>query len=175
VKIRRILLGVLATIALVAGIWTVNGTATASDRPGRFVVKGDVQHRLKLRAADLAVLPQQSLQVTFQAGTSTQTHTYTGPLLLDVLNLAVPQFDPTIKNDKLRHYVAVRGSDGYEVVAAWGEFDPGFEGKKMLLATTEDGVSLADAGPRLVVPGDARGGRYVTNVVTVQLASSTHE
>ena len=104
------------------------------------MVKGDVQHHLKLRAADLAILPQQTSQETFQAGATTQTHTYTGLLLLDVLNLATP------------------------------DFDPGFVGKKLLLATTGDRVSLADVGSRLVVPGDARGGRYVTSVVAVVLA-----
>jgi hypothetical protein len=38
-----------------------------------------------------------------------------------------------------------------------------------LLATTQDGVSLADQGPRLVVPGDIAGGRYVTGVVRVRI------
>jgi hypothetical protein len=40
----------------------------------------------------------------------------------------------------------------------------------VLLATTQDGVSLADQGPRLVVPGDTAGGRYVTGVVKVRLS-----
>jgi hypothetical protein len=39
----------------------------------------------------------------------------------------------------------------------------------VLLATSEDGRSLATDGPRLVVPGDIAGGRYVTNVVRVFL------
>src|SRR5262249_6784167 len=31
---------------------------------------------------------------TFLSGTGPQTHTYTGPLLLDVVNLAQPRFNP---------------------------------------------------------------------------------
>jgi hypothetical protein len=148
----------------------VTARASAHDAPGRFVVKGDVEHHLKLHVADLAMLPQQTMTVTFLAGSAPQTHTYTGVLLLDLLNMAGPKFDPAIKNDSLRHSVSVAGSDGYRMVVAWGEFDPNFEAKHILVAETEDGVSLQDAGPRLVVPGDSRGGRYVTNVVTIRLA-----
>jgi hypothetical protein len=39
----------------------------------------------------------------------------------------------------------------------------------ILLAFAEDGESLAAEGPRLVVPGDIRGGRYVFGVETVRL------
>jgi hypothetical protein len=91
------------------------------------------------------------------------------PLLLDVLNLAHPDFDPTIKNDFLAHVVTATGSDGYRATVAWGEFDPGFEAKQILVAITEDGAALGDAGPRLVVPGDMRGGRYVSDVVSLKL------
>jgi hypothetical protein len=56
--------------------------------------------------------------VTFQSGAGPQTHTYTGPVLLDVLNLAKPVFDPNIKNDKLRYAVTETGSDDYQVLVA---------------------------------------------------------
>lgn len=42
--------------------------------------------------------------------------------------------------------------------------------KEVLLATLEDGRSLATDGPRLVVPGDISGGRYVTNANRVFFA-----
>jgi hypothetical protein len=41
---------------------------------------------------------------------------------------------------------------------AWGEIDPDFANKSVLLAVTQDGQSLADTGPRLVVPGDGEAG-----------------
>ncbi len=141
----------------------------AAPKPGRVLITGDVEKRLRLDASDLARLPQQVVTVTFMSGSGAQTRTFTGPLLLDVLNLAQPDFDPAIKGDKLRHYVVATASDGYQAVVAWGEFDPEFGAKKILLAITEDGVSLADAGPRLVVPGDVRGGRYVSNTVSIRL------
>jgi hypothetical protein len=77
--------------------------------------------------------------------------------------------DPAIKNDKLRNYVSVTASDAYQALVAYGEIDPSFENKQVLLAVTQDGASLAGEGPRLVVPGDTAGGRYVTGVVQVRI------
>lgn len=86
----------------------------ASSAGQRVVVQitGVVQDRLRLGVGQLAALPQQTITVTFQSGTGAQTHTYTGPLLLDVLNLAKPVFDPAVKNDRLRYAVTATGSDG---------------------------------------------------------------
>jgi len=49
---------------------------------------------------------------------------------------------------------------------AWGRVRP--EGQQILLAVTQNGASLAQEGPRLVVPGDSSGGRCVTGVSRVQ-------
>jgi len=61
------------------------------------------------------------------------------------------------------------GSDGYQVLVAWGEIDPDFANQDILLAVMQDGASLADQGPRLVVPSDGRGGRYVSGVARIRL------
>lgn len=169
-SMRHLLALVTALSLLGGGAAQAHDTARQADaKPGKVLIAGDVGKRLRLDATELAKLPQQAMTVSFVAGSAYQTHTYTGPLLLDVLNLAKPAFDPAIKNDKLRHYVLATGSDGYQAVVAWGEFDPDFEAKKIVVALTEDGASLADVGPRLVVPGDTRGGRYVSNIVSLKL------
>lgn len=174
---RRIAL-IAITVALVAGVVAATGVAGTGTRevrsvqqgsPGSFEVVGNVKHRLVLNTAVLALLPSQELTVTFLSGSTEETQTFKGPLLTDVLQLAGPQFDPAVKNDKLRHYVFTTGSDGYQALVAYGELDPDFGGKQILLATTQDGQSLADQGPRLVVSGDKRGGRYVSGVVRVRL------
>ncbi|HEV7884689.1 MAG TPA: hypothetical protein VGO81_14050 [Solirubrobacteraceae bacterium] len=137
---------------------------------GSFAVTGDVQQKLRLNVADLAAMPgQRRVDVTFHTGASAEHHVYTGPLLLDVVARAAPRLDPAIKNDKLRHYVSVTASDAYQALVAYGEIDPSFENKQVLLAVTQDGASLAGEGPRLVVPGDTAGGRYVTGVVQVRI------
>jgi hypothetical protein len=176
---RRSRLLAVAFVAIVSALAVSVSGVLARDRPheghralpaGSFRVTGDVEHRLRLSVADLAAMAdQRTVDVTYKAGAGTEHHAFTGPLLLDVLARAVPRFDPAIKNDRLRHYVSVTASDAYQALVAYGEIDPAFENKQVLLATTQDGVSLADQGPRLVVPGDSAGGRYVTGVVNVRL------
>jgi hypothetical protein len=97
------------------------------------------------------------------------TRTFTGPLLIDVLELAEPVFNDKNRNDRLRFYVNFTATDGYQAIVAWGEIDPNFENKEVILAVTEDGVPLDDEGLRLVVPGDIRGGRYVFGIERIRL------
>jgi hypothetical protein len=139
---------------------------------GSVVVRGDVLHRLVLDARDVNTLPRHVVRVTYLAAGTPEHHVFSGPLLIDVIAKADPLFDSAIKNDQLGFYVSVTASDGYRAVVAYGEIDPKFEGKDILLATTEDGRSLGAAGPRLVVPGDKAGGRYVSGVASVELGSA---
>jgi DMSO/TMAO reductase YedYZ molybdopterin-dependent catalytic subunit len=78
---------------------------------------------------------------------------------------------PDRKNDVLRKYVVVTGSDGYQAVLALAEILPDFGGQPVLVAYERDGKALgADQGTaRLVVPRDKRGGRYVSNIVRIEL------
>ncbi|MGH3849844.1 MAG: molybdopterin-dependent oxidoreductase [Pseudonocardiaceae bacterium] len=169
---------VLAATGLTGSVAVADTSASTSvpsqwsstHRPaGSFVVTGAVVRHLRLDVADLRALPSRTVAVTFQADSGVEHHVYVGPRLVDVLAKAGPQFDPTIKNDKLRYFVSVSASDGYRALVAYSEIDPDLEAKNVLLATSEDGRSLDADGPRLVVPGDSHGGRYVTNVVRVFL------
>ncbi|EFC84994.1 hypothetical protein [Parafrankia sp. EUN1f] len=107
--------------------------------------------------------------VSFVSGSGTQTHTYTGAKLVDLITAAVPKFRTEVKNDLLRYAVLVKASDGYESVLSWPEITSGFGGVQALVASTEDGVSLADVGPRLTVPSDTKGGRYVSWITSITL------
>lgn len=142
------------------------------ERPiGSVVITGELEERVFLTFEQFEALPLTShnVSVMFQAGPAVEQHTFTGFLLFDVLNLLKPQFDPDVKNDKLRFYVSATATDDYQAIVAWGEFDPGFENKPILLAVTQDGQSLASQGLRLVVPDDIHGGRYVSLVETIRL------
>jgi len=172
IRFARTVTGLLAaTLLLSIGV----APAAAFPPAGSFVVVGKLQQKLLVSTGDVVAhlaslpLPVKTVSVSFQAGTTMQQHTYTGVLLYDLLNSLGPIFDASVNNDKLRFYVSATGSDGYQVIVAWGEIDPQFENKGVLLAFTEDGQSLAAVGPRLVVPGDIRGGRYVTGVVSIRL------
>ena len=168
---RRLALLVLAMALVVVVPAATSSSRAASGGAASFTVRGAVATPLTLTIHDLRALPQHSETVTFQAGPTVETHTFRGPLLTDVLALAGPQFDPTVKNDLLRFAVAATGSDGYRAIVAYGDIDPSFGATPVLLAIKQDGQLLRTAGPRLVVPGDIKGGRYVSNVVDISLVS----
>ncbi|WP_433237192.1 molybdopterin-dependent oxidoreductase [Streptosporangium sp. CA-135522] len=127
-------------------------------------VRGEVAHPRSFSLARLRGLPQHTVRVGYTTSHGPEKHIFTGPLLASVLALAKPRFDPETKNDPLRFYVTATASDGYRATVAWAELDPGFSGKKVLLAVSQDGEPLDEQGPRLVVPGDVKGGRYVSGV-----------
>ncbi|MGH3719501.1 MAG: hypothetical protein ACRDRI_11830 [Pseudonocardiaceae bacterium] len=167
----------LAVAALTGSVAVADTSAATSPNQqfsiglpaGRFLLIGDVARPRFLDVAGLRAMPSKTVDVTFKGPRGSEHHVYVGPLLVNVIAQSGPQFDPAIKNDKLRHFVSVSATDGYRALVAYGEIDPNFEGKDVLLATSEDGRPLDADGPRLVVPGDISGGRYVTNVNRVFL------
>lgn len=106
-----------------------------------------------LTAAQLAALPAQTLQVSFEAGMAPQTHIEVGPTLATVLLAAHV-------DGGLHTWVAAVGSDSYVATVTPAEAFVG--GKQLLVSLNEDGQGLAQ--PRLVVDGDLKGGRYVSDV-----------
>ncbi|MFB9830704.1 molybdopterin-dependent oxidoreductase [Actinoallomurus acaciae] len=143
-------------------------------RPAQVVVTGQVQHRRAYTVADLRRFPQHTVTVQFGSSTGTEQHTFTGPLLTDVAAAVGPRFDANVKNDQLRFFVAATGADGYRAIVSWGEIDPAFGARQVLVATAQDGAPLDSDGPRLVVPGDAKGGRYVSTVVQLYIGDADH-
>jgi hypothetical protein len=81
--------------------------------------------------------------------------------------------NPTIKNDVLRQYVEAIGSDGYAAIFSLGEIDPMFGGEDDLVAYSDTDGQLGAGGPdgfaRMVVPGDIAGGRYISNLVSLEV------
>ncbi len=127
------------------------------------------------KLADLKVLPKSDVTTDAAAGNGRLgEHNYGGPLLYDMLMAAQPKMDPNLKNDLLRRAVIVTGSDGYKIAISWGEIDPNFAAKKILVAYERDGQPLpeADGFARLIVPGDGAAGRYISNVVKIEVKDS---
>ncbi|MFI6001531.1 molybdopterin-dependent oxidoreductase [Streptomyces sp. NPDC051366] len=134
-------------------------------KPGEVRVGGEVGKPYTLTLSDLRKLPQTSAAVKFTSAKGDQEHTYQGVPLHEVLKAAEPRFDQSKKNGQLRGVVAATGGGDYRAVFAWAELDPGFAKSRILLAVSEDGVPFDDAaGPRLVVPQDTKGGRYVSEL-----------
>jgi hypothetical protein len=84
-------------------------------------------------------------------------------LLSAVLDKVGPRPVPGVKHSELSAGVLVIGADGYRALVSHGEIAPAFANRGVLLALAQGGQPLAR--PRLVVPGDADGGRYVRDVV----------
>jgi hypothetical protein len=125
-----------------------------------------VAHPGAVGTSALAGLKQVTYTGSFDSMSGKQTHRWTGPSLLDVLNQAGITDAPG-KRTHMRHVILARGSDGYAAALAIGEIDPKGEGKQAIIALTQDGKPLR--APRLVVPGDASLTRAVHDVVEIQV------
>jgi hypothetical protein len=142
-------------------VGVTNPAVTVPPSAGALVIN-DGKRQVVLPAAKLARLPERTLTVTFIAGTASQTDTETGPALAAVLAAAhvIPG---------LNTWVAAVGDDGYVATVTPAEALVG--GKPLLVSLTENGTALT--GPRLVVDGDIKGGRYVSGVYDLVVGQGT--
>ena len=128
-----------------------------------FDVRGAVGHEASFDLAALEALPS----VTETVGADT----YTGVSLWSLLNSTVGlDTDPSIKNDVLGMYIVATGSDGYEAVLSMGELDADFGDQPDLVAFEDNGAPLGSTGfARLVLPDDVKAGRWVSNLVSLEV------
>ena len=146
--------------------------------PGGFsdqlTLSGEIAKPETYTAITLADLHQPTTETaTYIAGTGPVTDTYTGVSLWTLIQDAGLLTDPSIKNDLLRYGVVATGSDGYRAIISLGEIDPAFGNQSDLVAYADTGGQLGPGGSdwfaRLVLPGDHFGGRYVSNLVSLQV------
>ncbi len=150
----------------------VPATITLPTDTNAVVIEGQILNPLTLTVDDLkASFSAQTIDATYKSGQDSVTATYTGVPLWQIISAAQPNLNADVKNDKLSLFIVVTGSDGYQAVIAWGEIDPDFADKPILLAYEQDGAAISNTGGplRLVVPGDGHGGRYVGGVVNISL------
>jgi DMSO/TMAO reductase YedYZ molybdopterin-dependent catalytic subunit len=148
------------------------GFITASSMPkGGYAptvqVTGLVSKPVTLSVSDLKKMPATTVTATQRTNTKRlATHRYTGVLLNRVLQAASPISNTSFKNDPLRMFVTVHGTDNYQVGVAMAEILPAFGHQPILLAYAQDGKPLAssDGAVELIVPGDTVAGRDVHNV-----------
>jgi DMSO/TMAO reductase YedYZ molybdopterin-dependent catalytic subunit len=138
---------------------------------GSFELTGLVESPRTFFEADLMAYPSVTMTASFGAGQGFQSGRFTGVQLWDLLQDAKVKLDPSRNNDKLRKYVVVTGSDGYEAVFSYAELDPDFGAEVVLVAYAKDGQPLApnEGMARTVVGTDKRGGRLVSNVVRIEV------
>ena len=134
-----------------------------------------VENRKTFTLESLQQYPPSRVVVSYFSGSQgLVTKTFLGVLLSDLLNEAKVILDPNHKNDSLRKYLDITGTDCYEVIVALAEILPNYGGQQVLIAYADgDGNPLTDEGmARLVVPGDKSGGRFVSNIVSIVVRST---
>lgn len=138
------------------------GAATAASAQS-LPVTGMVAHPGPVALATLA-------PVTFTARFHTKhgsvAHSWSGPLLRDVVNAAGVNDAPGRKTH-MRHCLMISGADGYGVAVAMGEIDAEGEAKQVIVAMREDGTALP--APRLIVPGDSSFARGVQGIAGIDV------
>lgn len=168
----------LAAVILTA----VAGSPVQAACPGgvsaAFTVSGAVAKRtvFDLRRLERRFSPAQE-NVTYFAGNSVVTESFTGVLLWDLLNnppVSGIVTNPSIKNDILHKVVIVTGTDCYQSVFGAGEIDPSFGGSQIMVAYATGGQPLGNQGfARIIVPGDKAGGRFVSNIARIEIRDAT--
>ncbi|MNS96455.1 Oxidoreductase molybdopterin binding domain protein [compost metagenome] len=100
-------------------------------------------------------------------------NTYTGVSLWDLINAAGIQTAAAVKNDLLGFYLVATGSDGYRAVISLAEISPDFGNQPDIVAYAMNGAPLTANGfARLVIPNDTKAGRYVSNLVALDVVSA---
>ena len=141
-------------------------------------VGGALDHPAGFTVADLSARPAVAQTVTFNSGSTPQTHSYTGADLWSLLSDAGIQTNATPKNDVLNRYALATGADGYKVVFALGELSPDFGNKQSVVAYAETiagasaPLSATDGPFRVTAPGDVKGGRYVSTLTRIDVGAS---
>ncbi|MFZ5990375.1 MAG: molybdopterin-dependent oxidoreductase [Deinococcota bacterium] len=145
-------------------------SALAAAQRSEVELAGLLERPAKLSLADLQRLAAETVTVSFLSVQGLEQHAYKGVQLAALLQQAGLKLENR-KNDKLRKFVLATAKDGYTVIFSWAELDPEFGAQPVLLAWEEDGKPLeGERGPfRLVVPGDKRGGRYVSGVIRLEV------
>jgi hypothetical protein len=141
-------------------------------------LSGAVADPMIVTPETLAALHQSTtVKATYLAGATPTTDVYRGVSLWNLIQDAGLLTDPAIKNDLLGFAVVATGSDGYRAVISLGEIAPTFGNQPDLVAYRDAqgqlGPNGSDGALRLVVPGDQAGGRYVSNLVSLQVIDTT--
>ncbi len=130
--------------------------------PGTFAITGQVVHPTTVTLDDLRARPAETVSVTFSTHSGTESHTYTGTPLEGLISAAEPIADPAGRHPLLGVAVLAVDAEGYSAALAWAEIATAPDDLPPPVAYIEDGIGMNQ--PRLVVPRDREGARYVRNV-----------
>jgi hypothetical protein len=167
-RLKRMVLVLVALAAIVPAGCGGKEKAANATTVGDIKLGGAVTDSRTWSVDGLASLPgQQTQEVGFLGEGMQKSIKGTGVLLYDLLQKAKPKFDAKKKRDALRYAVLVHATDNYATAIAWGEIDPDFANKPILVTVEENGKKLGRPG--LLVPGDKHGGRHIYDMDRITL------
>lgn len=144
---------------------TSTATGTGGGASTQFQLSGAIARPATFNLAALQALTP----VTRTIG----ANTYTGVSLWDLVNAAGLNTNAAVKNDLLGFYVVATGSDGYRTVISLAEISPDFGNQPDIVAYQMNGAALTTNGfARLVIPNDGKAGRYVSNLISLEVVSA---
>jgi DMSO/TMAO reductase YedYZ molybdopterin-dependent catalytic subunit len=158
-----------ALIAIATLLAIAPGLAFAqTDKSIALHVGGEVPNQLELGAADFSTLPRRTINVTDEAGAKIS---YEGVALIELLRRAGAPLGKELKGPNMALCVVARAFDGYRVVFALADLDPGLGDLDVIVADRRDGKPLdAHEGPlRMVVLGDKRHARWVKGLSAISV------
>jgi hypothetical protein len=122
---------------------------------------------VKVTAPEIAALPHQEVSIDDHG----KTVRFKGVPLRLVLEKGGVTFGDSLRGKRLSSCLLVEAADGYRVVIALPELDPGFTDRVILLVDQADGHPLdSKEGPfRIVVPGEKRMARWVRQVTALKV------
>jgi len=101
------------------------------------------------------------------------TASFSGVPVAKILEKAGITFGESLRGKRLASCLLVEAADGYRVVIALPELDPGFTDKQILLVDKRETHPLDDddkEGPyRIVIPDEKRMARWVRQVKTLKI------
>jgi hypothetical protein len=173
---RRILVALICSLAVMLTQHMV--TAEAQECPGgysaTFQLDGEVNHPKTYALQDLLIRPLKWTRVNdfFLTGSGSDSGTFTGILLWDLLQEAGVIVDPNRRNDLSRKSVLITGSDCYEQLYSLGELEPRLGGShQVIVAFMRDRAVLGEGEgmARIINPGDKAGARRVFNLTRIRV------
>ncbi len=135
--------------------------------PNRSLSKTNNLSPVVLSAAEIAALPHTTVKVNGHDGPAT----FSGVPVSTLLEKAGITFGESLRGKRLASCLLVEAADGYRVVIALPELDPGFTDKQILLVDKRETHPLDDKeGPyRIVIPDEKRMARWVRQVKTLKI------
>jgi hypothetical protein len=157
----------MKTSAPLSGLVCLLLLAVTSAFSQQITVQKDQSSPVVLSAAEIAVLAHTTVKVNGPEGTAS----FSGVPVAKILEKAGITFGESLRGKRLASCLLVEAADGYRVVIALPELDPGFTDKQILLVDKRETHPSDDKeGPyRIVIPDEKRMARWVRQVKTLKI------